>query len=288
VLFESDSALVVDKPEGLVTVPDRSGRETGVHGRLLALRPGQDLRIVHRLDRDTSGCLILAKGLAAARHFDAQFRARAVHKRYAALVLGVFATPEQRVELYVGPHPGRPGKVATSARPRAGFADAATRVRIVASWPMHTLVHLWPETGRTHQLRAHLAAIGHPIVADIDYGGPPLLLSQLKRGYKLRTGRAEQPLLRRMFLHCEHVEFTDLDGTPVAVDAPLPDDLSSALTSVDRTSVRVGDQVAGRGERAPGHQDSGHRDSGHQDAGHHDSGHHDSEHQEAEHQDEVR
>src|SRR5262245_41493789 len=134
VLFESEHTLVVDKAPGLVTVPDRSGTERGVHGQLEALRPGDDLRIVHRLDRDTSGCLILAKGIAAARHFDAQFRAQAVHKRYVALVVGAVAGPEQRIELFLGPHPGRPGKVATSAAPRPGFAAATTTVRAAAAF----------------------------------------------------------------------------------------------------------------------------------------------------------
>ena len=96
----------------------------------------------------------------------------------------------------------------------------------------HTLVELEPETGRSHQLRVHLQAIGHPIAGDEDYGGEPLLLSRWKRRYKLRTGVVERPLLERMFLHAERLAFVDLDGTAVEVEAPMPDDLQKALRKV--------------------------------------------------------
>lgn len=229
VLFESSTTLVVDKPAGLTTVPDRTGSETGVHGLLPALRPGQDLRIVHRLDRNTSGCLILAKGLAAAQHFDVAFRGQHVHKRYVALVHGAFGPNQRTVDWWLGPDPRRRGKTLASPTEREGFRPARTTIAAVQALDGCTLLHLWPESGRSHQLRAHLAAIGFPIAGDGDYGGRPLLLSEHKRGYKLRRGVQEAPMLRRLFLHAAHVEFRDVDGTAVAVDAPLAADLQSAL-----------------------------------------------------------
>ncbi|MCA8949085.1 MAG: RluA family pseudouridine synthase [Planctomycetes bacterium] len=234
VVFESATALVVAKPAGMTTVPDRSGRDLGLHGRLQALRPSADLRIVHRLDRDTSGCLLLAKGLAAARHFDAVWRAGGVQKHYRALTHGVVRGGEFAIDRWLGPDPKRPGKVVVGPRERRGFRAAETAVRCARAFTGHSLVDLWPRTGRGHQLRVHLASIGHPIVGDLAYGGQPLLLSQLKRGYKPRLGREEAPLLDRMFLHALGLAFPDLDAGDVAVEVDLPDDLARALRKLER------------------------------------------------------
>jgi 23S rRNA pseudouridine1911/1915/1917 synthase len=229
VLWESATALVVAKPAGVPTVPDRSGRERGVHGALPALRPDADLRIVHRLDRDTSGCLLLAKGVDAARHFDRAFAAAEVGKTYVALVAGQSARAEFAIDAFLGPDRRRPGKVVAAARELPGFRAAYTEARVRQRLPQHTLLELRPRTGRSHQLRVHLQSIGHPIVGDRDYGGEELLLSRLKAGYKLRRGVPERPLLTRMFLHAERLSFTDVDGVRVDVECPWPEDLAVAL-----------------------------------------------------------
>ncbi len=232
VLVETAHALVIDKPAGETVVPDRSGQEGGIHAKLPDLRPGEDLRVVHRLDRDTSGCLVLAKGLVAARHFDLLFRERRVNKTYIALVHGALARDEIVIDAYLGPDPRRPGKVLSSPRAREGFREARTNAIVEQAFARHTLVRLLPETGRSHQLRVHLQTIGHPIVGDADYGGEPLLLSQLKRGYKLRPGLQERPLFERMCLHARSVVFDDVDGTRVEANAPLPDGMQQAIDKV--------------------------------------------------------
>lgn len=229
VLYESDGALVIDKPAGLPTVPDRDRRDLGVHGTLHDLRPGDDLRIVHRLDRDTSGCLLLAKGLAAARHFDVQFREHRVIKTYVALVHGVPVTDCFAIDAWLGPDRRRPGKVVAAARELPGFRQAHTQVEVRERFRSHALLALMPATGRGHQLRVHLQSAGHPIVGDRDYGGEPLLLSAIKSGYKLRAGVAERPLTTRMFLHAERVAFRDVDGRDVVAETPLPEDLAMTL-----------------------------------------------------------
>ena len=234
VLIETATALVVVKPAGLPTVPTRDGRDSGMHGLLPGLRPQGDLRIVHRLDRDTSGCLLLAKGIEAARHFDAAFQDGAVQKTYVALVQGVPARAEFEIDLWLGPDPRRPGKVVASATEQRGFRDAHTRVAVRRAYSSHALLELRPSTGRGHQLRVHLAASGHPIVGDSDYGGQPLLLSEIKTDYKLRPGVVERPLLARMFLHAERLQFHDVDGAAVMAEAPLPPELDTALRKLDR------------------------------------------------------
>jgi RluA family pseudouridine synthase len=238
VLHETAHVLVVDKPAGVPTVPDRSGRQQGIHGELGGLRPGDDLRIVHRLDRDTSGCLVIGKGVEAARHFDAEFRDHRVQKVYVALVDGVVAADQPVITAWLGPDRSRPGRVVASATERSGFRDALTEVLVRERFRAHTLVELRPRTGRGHQLRVHLRSIGHPIAADRDYGGEALLLSRLKPGYKKRVGVDEHPLLERMFLHAERITFCDVDGQQVTVEAPLPEDLNRALRQLERHAPR--------------------------------------------------
>jgi RluA family pseudouridine synthase len=238
VLFESPSTLVIDKPPLMPTVPDRSGAQRGLHGVLPALRPNDDLRIVHRLDRDTSGCLLLAKGLASARHFDAEFGARRVDKTYLALVHGAASQPQFSIDAWLGPDPQRPGKVIVGRAGRRGFRPARTEVATRSVFAGFALLELRPATGRGHQLRVHLRSVGLPIVGDRDYGGEPLLLSQLKPGYKLRPGVVERPLLDRMFLHAERLVFSDLDGERIAVESPLPGDLAVALRQLQNFAVR--------------------------------------------------
>ncbi|MBL8753733.1 MAG: RluA family pseudouridine synthase [Planctomycetes bacterium] len=232
VLFESSTCLVVHKPPGLTTVPDRLGAHASVHAALPGLRPDADLRIVHRLDRDTSGCLVLGKGLAAAQHFDRLFRDGEVQKTYTALVHGVPGETFS-IDAWLGPDPRRPGKVVASATALPGSKEAHTDVVRTAAFARHALLALRPTTGRSHQLRVHLQWAGYPIVGDADYGGAPLLLSQLKPGYKLRPGVVERSLTPRMFLHAGRIAFHDLDGTPVDAEAPLPEDLTLALHKLE-------------------------------------------------------
>jgi RluA family pseudouridine synthase len=234
VLAETGTALVVAKPAGVPSVPTRHGKEPGVHGRLQELRPDDDLRIVHRLDRNTSGCLVLAKGLEAARHFDQQFRERHVRKTYVALVAGVPHQDAFAIDAFLGPDRRRPGMVVASDRDKKGFREAHTDVRVRQRFRRHALLALHPTTGRGHQLRVHLQSVGHPIVGDEDYGGERLLLSRLKPDYKKRTGVEERPLLQRMFLHAERVSFRDVDGSEIDVEAPLPEDLAVALRHVEK------------------------------------------------------
>ncbi len=238
VLFESATLLVVDKPAGLPTVPDRTGEERGVHGLLERLRSGADLRIVHRLDRDTSGCLLLGKGIEAARHFDERFREGGVEKTYVALVHGNPAADSFTIDVFLGPDPRRPGKVVASPTAARGFRDARTDVVVRQRFERHALLELHPRTGRGHQLRVHLANEGHPIVGDRDYGGEPLLLSRLKDGYKQRPGVAEKPLVERTFLHAERIVCDDVDGARVDVSAPLPRDLAKAIERLGNNERR--------------------------------------------------
>lgn len=234
VLAETDFALVVDKPAGLPCIPDRAGRTQGVHGLLAALRPDDDLRIAHRLDRFTSGCLVLAKGLLGARWIDEQLRARTVRKEYLALVEGVMHDDRATVTKWLGPDPRRPGKVIVVKKDAKGAREAITDLEVVERFKAHTLVRCLPQTGRGHQIRVHLRAAGHPIAGDVDYGASgPLLLSSLKRGFKARKGLTEKPLLAHAFLHAASIEMPAPDGAaPLRAEAPLPKTLAMVLAKL--------------------------------------------------------
>ncbi len=234
VLFENDEYLVVDKPAGLYSVPARFGGDLGLHGLLESMRPGQDLRIVHRLDRDTSGCIALAKGLDAARGFDAALQEGKVEKNYSALVEGNVRRAHFTVDTPLGPDPRRPGKVVAVLPGTKKARDARTEVFVVEAFRRHTLVRLVPHTGRGHQLRVHMASKRHPLVGDRDYGGHPFMLSSIKSKYKHRKGVAERPLLAKMFLHAETLAFPSLDGSLIDVRAELPRPLHTVLEKLRR------------------------------------------------------
>lgn len=236
VLYADAQLVIVDKPAGLPTVPTRDGTERGVHGRLQEVRPGADLRIVHRLDRMTSGCLALADGIEAARFLDIAFREGKVQKEYLALVHGNVARDAFTITKALGPDLRRPGLVKAVASDSRGAREAISDVEIVERFGSYTLVLVRPRTGRSHQIRVHLAFAHHPIVADDDYGGGSgLKLSELKSDYKSRRGVAEKPLLARMFLHAKQLTLpTPVTGAPVTATAELPHELQLVLDKVRR------------------------------------------------------
>lgn len=238
ILHETETVLVANKPANL-PCSDRSKPARSVLGQIQAQRSDDELRLVHALDHGASGCVVLAKGLAAHRHFEQELRAGRLAEAYVALVTGVPAQDEQQIDAWLGPDRKRPGKVVTSDHDRSGFREAHTVATVRERFGRHALIELRPSTYRGHQLRVHLAAIGHAIVGDDNYGGERLLLSRLKADYKMRSGVVERPLLQRMFLHAEQVALVDVDGNRVIADAPMPDELAVALRHVEKhTSTR--------------------------------------------------
>ena len=224
VRYEDERVLVISKPAGLVTHPAR-GHESGtlvnaLLGRGGALsgtgttRPG----IVHRLDKDTSGLLLVAKDDDAHAFLVDAMQRRVIDRRYLALVRGDLPAASGTIDAPVGRHPTRwrLNAVVPSGKP------AVTHYELVATTGEVSLVRIRLETGRTHQIRVHLAHLGHPVLGDRVYGG----VSELSR----RLG------LERPFLHAAHLAFPHPDETgTVAVDDPLPPDLLAALEAAGLT-----------------------------------------------------
>jgi 23S rRNA pseudouridine1911/1915/1917 synthase len=220
VVYEDDDVLVVDKPAGMVVHPS-AGHPTGtlVHallGRAASRneslgsvagvgRPG----IVHRLDRDTSGLLVVAKTDAAQAALMRQFGQREVDKEYVALVRGEAPAARGRIEAPVGRDPRDRQRMAVVARGRSAVTD----YEVIGSGGGYTLLRLQPHTGRTHQLRAHLAYLRLPIAGDLRYGGG--------------AGPGE---LRRQFLHATRLAFArPSDGARLEAWSELPPDLAASL-----------------------------------------------------------
>ena len=222
VRFEDEHLLVVDKPAGVVTHPS-AGHRTGtlVHGLLArAIAGGDDPTrpgIVHRLDRDTSGLLVVARSPRAHRRLQRLLRERRVDRRYLALVHGP-APPALTISRPVGRDPRARTRMSTSAP--AG-RDAVTHVRRLEEMGAYALVEARLETGRTHQIRVHLEAEGMPVAGDPVYG---------RRRDDLGVGR--------QFLHAARLSFPHPEtGEPVDVESPLPPDLAAALERARRAAA---------------------------------------------------
>jgi len=237
ILYEDESLLVVDKPAGIVSEPGIGHKLDTLLNGLIArygeqldrLGPRSDFGMVHRLDRDTSGLLVVAKQAAVQRMLAGQFRQRRVRKRYVALLLGDVKRSAGEIELPLG-RTRRRGR-AVGLVGAQGTRHAVTRFRVVERFETATLVEASPQTGRWRQLRLHFKAFGHPVAGDEE--GVP----EANRELAARYG------LRRMFLHAGALQFTHpRTGRRIAVSAPLPAELETVLRafrSERRRRVRV-------------------------------------------------
>jgi 23S rRNA pseudouridine1911/1915/1917 synthase len=227
IVFEDEDLLVVDKPAGMVVHVGAGVKSGTLVNALLhhvaALSSGGDASrpgIVHRLDKMTSGLVVVAKNDATHRQLAEQFKSRTVHKTYVLLVHGKVGSDQGLISKPVGRDPVRRTRMkAGGLRPRA----AVTRYRVMRRLPDFTLLEAYPETGRTHQIRVHFAALGHPIVGDTTYGAPG----------KLRLGGREVATLSRTFLHAGALEFEHPRlHQPISLSAPLPQELSDFLQNL--------------------------------------------------------
>ncbi len=233
ILFEDDSILVVNKPAGMVVHPG-AGVASGtlVHALLhhdprIGLvggpaRPG----IVHRLDRDTSGLLVVARSGRAYRSLIEAIKNREVNRRYLTLVWGGPRVASGVVDGAIGRDPRRRQRMAVLGR---GGKPARTRWRVTERFGVCAALEVTLETGRTHQIRVHLAHIGYPVVGDGVYGGRARMRSSLTPAERsLATTLLD--MLPRQALHASELEFAHpVTGAPLRFEAPLPEDLSGAL-----------------------------------------------------------
>jgi RluA family pseudouridine synthase len=206
ILYEDEDIVVVNKPEGLVAVPERRGLEQSLIEMLSAQR-AEKLFIVHRIDRETSGVIVFARNAEAHRQLNLQFETRSVEKMYLALVLGVIG--DDRGEIDKPLRQFGSGRVAVDDQ--RGKASI-TEFRVLERLEAFTLLDVRPHTGRRHQIRAHLYSIGYPIVGDPLYGD-----------------RTSQRFYPRLMLHAHRLSLHLPSGKRLAVEAPIPESFSCVL-----------------------------------------------------------
>ena len=221
ILFEDDDLLVIDKPAGLTVHPAPGHPSHTLVNAVLShlseieeegdvIRPG----IVHRLDKDTSGLMLVAKNNVALANLSDQFKSRSVKKVYITLVKGIIKPEKGVIDAPIGRDSGDRKKMAVTGESRG--RQARTNYRVLRYVGKNSLLEITPETGRTHQIRVHLAAIGYPVFGDITYG-------------------KKSAFLNRQFLHAHRIGFyLPSSGKFVEFESPLPEDLEKALKELDK------------------------------------------------------
>jgi 23S rRNA pseudouridine955/2504/2580 synthase len=225
ILWEDKDFFVLNKPPFLSTLQDRNDP---VNLLGLAKQYSSDAQACHRLDKDTSGAIAFAKNPEAYRHLSMQFEHREVSKIYHAVIDGIQNFKDELVDAPIVKMDDGIAKISK----REG-KPAQTYFTSLRSYRFHTLVECRPVTGRMHQIRVHLAFLKAPITGDEQYGGKPFFLSSVKRGFNLKKATEEQPLINRMALHAYALEFTNLTGEKVRVEAPYPKDMQALIRQLE-------------------------------------------------------
>lgn len=227
IIFEDDAIFVIDKPAGWIvneasTTKKQPVLQTWLRQFDYALANNEEYRhgIVHRLDKETSGVMIVAKDKESFNALQSEFKAREVQKTYLALVHGKLAPEEGRVEVPVGRLPWRRDRFGVVA----GGRNSLTLYKVLEFFPGnnagHSLVEFYPKTGRTHQIRIHCKYIGHAIVADEFYAGR-------------KTARNDRKWCPRLFLHAKSIKFIHpVSRQPMEFEAKLPEDLEKVLQNL--------------------------------------------------------
>jgi 23S rRNA pseudouridine955/2504/2580 synthase len=230
ILFENDDYIVINKPAGLATLDERNA-DNPLSILRLAKSYSPDAQVGHRLDKETSGILAIAKNAPAYRHLAMQFEHRQVKKTYHAVVDGRHSFEE--VSVYLPILPLRDGMVKID---RQFGKIAETIFNSLQLYRNHTLVQCEPITGRMHQIRIHLSCLKAPIVCDELYGGKQLYLSTLKRKFNLKKDTDERPLINRVALHAYALNFSLLNNEPIQIIAPYPKDLDVLITQLAKNA----------------------------------------------------
>ncbi len=220
IIYENEDYLIINKPAGISSLEDRLKDHNILS---MAEIKYEDIKLGHRLDKDTSGVMILAKKSESYRNLAIQFEKRAIKKVYYAVVSGRtnFINTEIDMPIYIGTS----NKVKIDKRKGK---PSSTILNTLEVFKEHSLVECQPLTGRKHQIRAHLAHAGCPIIADKVYGGKMIFLSQIKKNYRAGQ-REENPMIGRMALHAYSIEFELKDGSPLYQIADYPKDFEVLL-----------------------------------------------------------
>lgn len=234
IIYENDSFVAINKPSGLLSIPDRFGKDPSLK-TLLQQQMGK-IYIVHRLDKNTSGIILFAKDEATHKDLSQKFEGREVEKYYLGLVSGTMMKREGTIDIPIMEHPGKTTLMVTHKKGKPSVTD----YKVLEEFGLFSWVQFQIHTGRTHQIRVHAKYIGNSIVSDELYGdGQPVLLSSIKRKFKLSKNELEErPILNRLALHSWKLKFRDAQGEKFELEAPLSKDLKALLQQL-RKNVRT-------------------------------------------------
>ncbi len=233
ILYEDDNLIVVNKPAGILVTPDRWDHGIPTLQDMLReyLRRNQgtqhpNLRVIHRLDKDTSGAIVLAKNVKAQSNVSKQFESGEVSKSYYAIVKGDIPQNEGIINFSLSESSRNPGTMVVNPKGKKSI----TLYNVLERFDGFALVEAKPLTGRTHQVRVHFNALGYPLAIDPLYGNSePVYLSQFKKNYKAKD-QDEKPVISRLPLHAFLLSFREpLDAKTIVVEAPPPRDFSRML-----------------------------------------------------------
>jgi 23S rRNA pseudouridine1911/1915/1917 synthase len=236
ILHQDDQIFVIDKPAGLLSAPERDGSGETILTQLthqVSLDPKEQLRLVHRLDRDTSGVMIVARTREAQSHLTTQFMERTINKTYLAIVRGCPEEVSGQIHAPIAEKKaGQPRVQIHMSRGR----PAATHWTLVERFVGFALLRCKPLTGRQHQIRIHMQLAGMPLAVDELYGSSEgILLSSFKANYKPNRNEEERPLISRLTLHAESIDFDHPStGQRMRFEAPPPKDFRATLNQLRR------------------------------------------------------
>jgi 23S rRNA pseudouridine1911/1915/1917 synthase len=240
ILLDNPNFVAISKPANLAVIPGRAEETSALEELAQQLNlphtgtADPRVRVVHRLDKDTTGVLLFAKNTDTQRHLSHQFQNNTIRKEYLALVAGRAIDDEATIDAPLAPHPSAKTRMHVSKHGR----PAVTQYKIEQRFRDYTLLRCFPKTGKTHQIRVHLAHIGHPLAIDPLYNARAkgeLYLSAFKRNYRA-SGDAERPLIARLTLHAQKLTFDAADDGVITVEAPMPKDFRSTINMLTKYS----------------------------------------------------
>ena len=238
ILHDNPHWVAVNKPAGLATIPGRAESTSLIEELAQQLNlpwtgsVDPRLRIVHRLDKETTGVLLLAKDLPTQRHLSHQFQNNLIKKEYLALVHGRPAESDGLIDAPIAPDSRGSGRMTLHRHGK----PARTAWKLEETFRSHSLIRCFPQAGKTHQIRLHMRHLGCPLAIDPLYTpkSAGLFLSSLKRHYRPSNKETERPLIDRLTLHAERLTFTDPQGLEISILAPLHKDFRAALNQLRR------------------------------------------------------
>jgi 23S rRNA pseudouridine955/2504/2580 synthase/23S rRNA pseudouridine1911/1915/1917 synthase len=239
IIFENEKFIAVNKPSGLLTIPDRYEQTLPSLYKLLEKRY-QKIFIVHRLDRETSGLILFAKDEATHKHLSGLFEQKDIQKFYLGIVHGSLQKKTNVIDAPIAEHPSK-GVMVINKKGK----PSTTTYEVVEDYGIYSFVKFRIHTGRTHQKRVHMKCVGHPIVCDELYGnGQPVLLSSFKKKYKLsKFDEEERPILNRLALHSYNLNFIDDSGMQHNLNADLPKDMKALLQQLRKQRIKSNSNV---------------------------------------------